>query len=158
MACAWLIPAVLKVPLMGGFAVEPEGSTYNRAWGPDSTCICVDNVNVGVAWPACECGYLRRLHGRGVRVNRPLVSSKTKSMAWPVRLLGYGLLVRGRSKYGGMKIWNGRTCVTASVRRRRQRRWAWAASSSGGGRRGTWPQSGFPLCGILARIRPVANQ
>ena len=26
------------------------------------------------------------------------------------------------------------------------------------GRRGTWPQSGFPLCGILARIRPVANQ
>ena len=30
---------------MGGFAVEPEGSTYNRAWGPDGTCICVDGVN-----------------------------------------------------------------------------------------------------------------
>ena len=42
-ACAWLTPAVLKVPLMGGFAVEPEGSTYNRAWGPDGTCICVND-------------------------------------------------------------------------------------------------------------------
>ena len=84
---------------MGGFAVEPEGSTYNRARRADGTCICVDGVNddgvdnVNVIGPAAG----------GI------------AEAWPVKVWRHGRL---NYEYVACRIADS---ATASVLRRRVR-------------------------------------